>query len=71
MLLNYSGKHLKNGIEGKMVSVELCQQNGKDGCEYLKTKVREDMTRVQVCVRTGKGIEPRYMRMCPDIEAML
>ena len=52
-----------------MLSLELCQQNGKDGCEYLKTDVRKDMTRVQVCVKTGK--EPRCMKICPDIEAML
>lgn len=52
-----------------MLSVEQCQKNEKGGCRYLKTKVGEDMTRVQVCIKTGK--EPRCMKICPGIEAML
>lgn len=55
-----------------MMSVQMCRKEGKAGCEHLKNAILESKTElrcVSVCEKTGK--EPRYMIMCPDVEAML
>ena len=52
-----------------MLSLELCQPTGTNRCQHLKIKVNDDLSRVHVCEKTGR--EPRCMKICPEIEAML